>query len=105
MNTQPTKNDMVAAYVRGRAMSEIEKLLKGEVTSVELEGIRPGDILEILKMLGITEDKHFETDHNGWQWDYWIDFFIQGKTYVLAGDGFYKHTCTFSLKTQEDEEE
>lgn len=76
--------DQIKAYIK----SEINRLLLGEVKSVELEGVSPSILEEVL---GKFED----INTNGWQVDYWT----QTNEYKVSGSMYYG-TATVSLENE-----
>jgi len=77
---------------------QILTVLDGDALEVILNNVRPGNVINIFKDLDITEDKAFNQKSKGFNWDYEIEFYLNGKTYLLEGDGFNQNTCKFSLK-------
>tara|TARA_R110000796_G_scaffold231853_8_gene349953 strand:+ start:6716 stop:7243 length:528 start_codon:yes stop_codon:yes gene_type:complete len=86
------------SLIEEMATVQITTVLDGDALEVILENVRPGNIIDIIKDQDIFEDKDFKQKSIGFNWDYEIEFYINGKTYLLEGDGFYQNTCKFSLK-------
>ncbi|PTU25839.1 hypothetical protein DA469_21665 [Bacillus subtilis] len=68
--------EQVKEYVK----QELDKLLNGEVKEINLSGVYPQALYEILGDFEISE---MET--NGWQVDYWITT----EKYEIEGSMFY----------------
>ena len=75
---------------------KIKKVLDEEVDAVNLYYVRPNDIIKCVENIGGKADDCLET--NGWQWDYWLKFNYNDKSFLLSGDGYYESSCTFSIK-------
>ncbi len=85
----------VKSFVKSNMVKNIDSVVKGEKNSVKILYVRPNDVIEYLESLGHNIDKDIDT--NGWQWDYWITFDVEGNTYILSGDGYYYDSVQFSL--------
>ncbi len=48
-----------------------------------------GDIEEYMKSIGTETD---EMTTNGWEWDWWNPYTIDGQEYNLSGSGYYGGT-------------
>ena len=77
----------------------IQKVLSGEVDTIELPHARPGNVITYLESIGCEDCD--EMDTNGWQWDYWLRIEMNDKKYMLSGDGYYASSATFSLDKDE----
>ncbi len=80
--------------------NEIEKVLKGEFKETTSNGIvSPHEVDRILKdTFGLVRG---EFDSNGWDWDFWMNYSKDGKTYCLSGNGWFNKGLTFSLNEDE----
>ncbi len=83
----------VKSFVTRTMKTEINKVLSGEVDSVQLFGVRPAQVEKHLESKGI--DTEHEMDTNGWQWDFWFTYNDGDESYELAGDGYYNQSLTF----------
>lgn len=66
--------------------STIDRFLVSEANKVSLENVSPNEVVDYMKTIGY-EDMGIES--NGWQWDYWIEFNKEDKSYTLSGSGYY----------------
>ena len=79
----------------------IDSVISGAESSARLITARPGAVERYIQSkYGVRREDDFET--NGWEWDYWIYFIIDGTKYQLSGDGFYNNSATFCLYIDED---
>ncbi len=81
---------------------EIDKVLSGEITTTEsLTLVSPHEVDAYLTEEGLTQG---DFDSNGWDWDFWMSYYKNGKKYFLAGSGWYNRGLSFSLDTDDDED-
>ena len=73
-------------------IENINKVLNGEIESIELLYCRPINVLNYIESIGGEE---IELDRNGRQWDYWMKLEVNGEMYQLSGDGFYQSSAVF----------
>lgn len=66
--------------------TDIQKVINGKIEEASSELLSPGHINEYLNSLG-THNSDFES--NGWEYDHWASWEIDGENYVLSGSGFY----------------
>ena len=65
----------------------IKDVIDGVTSEFESDFLTPSYIDEfIMSKYGIRMD---DIDSNGWQWDYWITYYINNVRYMLCGSGFY----------------
>lgn len=74
----------------------VDAVISGDKPYAHLLYTKPNDVIVYLKSIGYDVSNH-DIDTNGWQWDYWINFEINNKKYMLSGDGFYQDSATFSI--------
>ena len=90
MDIKQIKTDCTKLMKQG-----IDGVLSGTVKSVDLFGVRPGQVEKYLKEQGIDTDHEMET--NGWQWDFWFIYHDdKDQAYQLSGDGYYNQSVTFT---------
>jgi hypothetical protein len=76
----------------------VRQVLDGEKTENRIPHARPACIQDILTELTGNYVELEDWDVNGYSWDYWTNTEINGKHYVLTGDGYYNKSCNFRLK-------
>lgn len=64
----------------------ILSVINEEKKEIKLDLCIPNDIEEFLKELGY---KRGEIETNGWQYDYWISYKEENKSFTFAGSGYY----------------
>ena len=84
----------VKAFIKKGIKTGVDSVITGEKDTVKLIGARPNDVIRYLVDNHGAEFPDVD-DTNGWQWDYWFYFDINGKKYCLSGDGFYQDYATF----------
>ena len=80
---------------------EIDKVISGEITTTTSNTlISPHEIDSYLISEGLEQG---DLDCNGWDWDFWMSYFKEGKKYCLSGSGWYNRGLSFSLDTDDDQ--
>lgn len=75
---------------------EIDKVLSGEIKVANTETlISPETINIYLKKEGLEQGNF---DSNGWDWDFWMEYIREDKTYILSGSGWYNRGLSFYIK-------
>lgn len=71
------------------AREEIKKVLNGSEKEVDISLlVSPDSACGIIDELGF-EDDGMGPETNGWQYDFWKHFELNGKKYCLSGSGWY----------------
>lgn len=87
-------DDNIIAYFKTQMAERIESVINGDTEKVSLLVVRPGDVISYLQdKYDISDDYDFDT--NGWEWDFWQKYDVNGNTYQLSGDGYYSKSITF----------
>ena len=63
----------------------VQQVIKGEIEQYN-SLLSMGGIENYMNSIGAEAD---EMSTNGWQWDWWNPYIIEGKTYNLSGSGYY----------------
>jgi hypothetical protein len=72
---------------------EIEKVINGEVEFAQSKTlISPDEADKYLQSIGFEQE---EFDSNGWDWDFWMGYSKDEKSYVLSGSGWYNDGLSF----------
>lgn len=80
-------------------IEQIEKVISGEAKGYSFP--HPVNLYELEERLRKNHSIEFtNVDKNGWQIDYWIDYVIDEKNYIIAG-GVFGGTQSFSIKEGE----
>ena len=75
---------------------EIDKVLSGEIKLANTNTLLSPDVVDsYLKESGLEQG---DFDSNGWDWDFWMEYLKEDKTYVLSGSGWYNNGLSFSIK-------
>lgn len=74
----------------------IQKVLDGIEDSVQFPFVSPDEASQIIEKLGAIDNEDF--DSNGWDWDWWKEFTLGDKEYILGGSGYYGTTIQFCEK-------
>lgn len=82
----------------------IDSVVAGEVDEVELFGVRPAQVEAYLESEYSVKTDDREINTNGWEWDFWFDYNVKGKTFGIAGDGFYEQSIEFRRSEEEYED-
>ena len=64
----------------------VTQVLKGEIESFECDHIPPAMIAEYMDDLGFVRS---DLETNGWDYDWWLHFTKDGKSYTACGSGYY----------------
>ena len=91
----------IKAAEKANREKEIMSVLTGEKKEASLLYTRPSDVFKFVESIG-GEDLH-DIDTNGYQWDYWAKVKYEGEIYMVAGDGYYDDSCSFSLMSENEE--
>ena len=72
----------------------IDKVISGELQNVNSDGvlISPGKVDMYLKREGLEQGNF---DSNGWDFDFWMEYFKDGKKFTLSGNGWYNNGLSF----------
>jgi hypothetical protein len=81
--------------VRELMIRNIQKVLTGEVKSIDLLFCKPNDVISYIESIGGEDLDDLES--NGWQWDFWNNVKYDGLIYTMSGDGYYSDTMQFSI--------
>lgn len=93
----------IEAQITQSTVKSIERVLSGQWKDCRLPYVCISDVDKIMKAFGVdTDNSDFDT--NGWQWDFWKKYRVDGKVYMLSGSGYYGGT-TFGLNTDDEDEE
>jgi hypothetical protein len=72
---------------------EIDKVLSGEITVTNSHVlISPEEVNLYLQSEGLEQGNF---DSNGWDWDFWMEYFKGDKKFILAGSGWYNKGLSF----------
>lgn len=72
---------------------EIDKVLSGEITLANSNVlISPEKVNLYLKSNGLEQGNF---DSNGWDWDFWMEYYKENKKFILAGSGWYNNGLSF----------
>lgn len=75
---------------------EIDKVISGEIKLANTQTLlSPNTIDSYLKESGLEQGNF---DSNGWDWDFWMEYLKEDKTYILSGSGWFNNGLSFSLK-------
>lgn len=67
----------------------LEVVINEDEDNIELgTGCYIADVTKIMKSLG-AEDLKDKFETNGWQWDFWQYYELNGQQYMLSGSGYY----------------
>ncbi len=90
------------AYKKTLLKMALDLVIDGAEDTIELgTNCYINDVSGVIKEMGgkELEDKF---DSNGWQWDFWAYYEVNGKEYCLSGSGYYGN-LKFSLSEKEDD--
>lgn len=77
-------------------IKEIDKVLSGEIKLANTQTLLSPDTIDsYLKESGLEQGNF---DSNGWDWDFWMEYLKEDKTYVLSGSGWFNNGLSFSIK-------
>lgn len=79
---------------------EIDKVISGEIQLANSNIlISPEKVNLYLKSNGLEQGNF---DSNGWDWDFWMEYFKEGKKFILAGSGWYNNGLSFYSERGKD---
>jgi hypothetical protein len=91
------KDSTLQNLIRENREKAIQKVLNGKEQSVSIKFSKPNDVLGYIQDIFNNKERlDWDIDQNGWQWDFWITFPFKDNNYMIAGDGFYQDSLTFS---------
>ena len=76
-------------------VEKIQSVLTGEVEVVELQFVKPNDVIKYVESVGGKFDNDF--DSNSGDLKYWLNLEYNGRDFDLVGDGFSSESSKFSL--------
>lgn len=72
---------------------EIDKVISGELQLANSNVlISPEQVDLYLKSNGLEQG---DFDSNGWDWDFWMEYFKADRKFILAGSGWYNNGLSF----------
>jgi hypothetical protein len=89
------------AYLIEEMKNGIDSVINGQTTSYINEFLPVSEFENYIKnKYGVSQKSQ---DSNGWQWDYWSHYKINGKPYTVEGCGYYGGTKFYIGENEEDD--
>ena len=72
---------------------EIDKVISGEIQLANSNILMSPEKVNVYLISEGLEQGNF--DSNGWDWDFWMEYFKGDKKFILSGSGWYNNGLSF----------
>jgi hypothetical protein len=76
----------IESQIKKEMKAGIKLVLAGKLDSYEAFGVCPSMVAEHMDDLGFVKS---DLETNGWDYDWWLNFTKDGKSYTAFGSGYY----------------